>query len=236
VNLATWGLTVLWRPGLEFYENRFSLVRELLALSDASSWRRGSDDSFLVRLSAGETEVTVGPESFLVSSVVPGEGSLEAIVGVCFRLAPPARVRDVMVQLQHLVPMTQSYDEARRHAAATFVSGLASAVNPVDFALLFDVDTDTWFRQSELGVVSSEEIPVRLSRSIGKLQQYGSPRPPAFWNTADFPKVGLFVDSVWRAKKPPPDADAAWVLRAYRDMRTDCEAQVNVVIGMVGSR
>jgi hypothetical protein len=229
VDLATWGLTVHWRAGLDYYEARFRLVRELLTMSESGSWRRGDEESVLVRLFGGAMEVIAGPESLTVSAVNPDEGPTEAIVDTCFRLAAPDRVTGVVTLVQHLVPMQMDYDAARRHASTIFMPTLAATLPPVDFAILYDADTSDWGRKSEFGVVSTEEIPKRLSRAVGRMQQYGSPRPVAFWKRFTFPSVALFIDSYWQVISPPSDPNPSWVLRTHREMREDCQTQASLI-------
>jgi len=136
------------------------------------------------------------------------------------------------VQFQYIYPLEGSYDEIRIESARRVLSSLAD-LRIADYAVLLDGQRDDspYEYQLEFGIVSSTEIPLRLSRLIGRMRGEGKQQPlPRSLPLSKLPEVALFTDMNLRYVQAPVASEAGGALRElWTEGRREADALVEQI-------
>ncbi len=229
----TQGLSLTWRPSLEFYEARVRLLRPL---RDAGVLRqfRLDENSVTARLTRGR-RLVIGVTSLLLQSFNgPLPADTEAHLEHVVELLQP-RVTSATLLLQHIVPLhtAATYQDACRAAARGFLGGLAEDTGMSAVAVLVDgrAAVPAVSYQAEFGVINQAEAPGRLARVVGRTSG------PAVEDDLDqligreYPPLAVFVDSTWMTNAVPEEAEAvpAWFTALSRDVNKEASELVDVI-------
>jgi hypothetical protein len=215
----TQGASVRWRPEFRFYEARTRFLTRLEEKGLIRAWRIEGDE-VSVRLKDADHQVFVDPGSVRAFATTP-EPDIERLilaVEAAVQEINPARLTTMRVYFQHLLPMEGDYAEVRASSARRVLGSLAEDLKISDYALLLDGrrGEPLYEYQVEFGVVSKAEIPLRLSRQVGRMR--GGDASHALssrFASSKLPEIALFADSQWRVVEMPPPSEIGHALREF---------------------
>lgn len=240
-------LTVTWRPRLAFFENRLALLKSFEEEGAVYAFRF-EPGVIGVRLHDNNLELTLTSTSLTMraSTLRADMARLQEAGRRAFTAVAPDSVTATRLDLQHVGPLHQDYDAARRDSARAWFGSWVDRTKVVDHALLVDGES----RSSratytmEFGVVSASELPSRLDRAVGRVStsgQVGDPsayHPPSRaavnWGALDLPAVAVFVDSTWRSIEAPPKGDIYQQVWGYwKEMEAEATQVVTDLVDLV---
>jgi hypothetical protein len=190
-------LEVVVNPSLGYYENRFAALRTLER--DGLLWaHRVEDDRISVRLGDPNHVLVLEPTSFEVASFMPS-GDLNRLhhaFSATWEAIEPKGVLRLIAGFQWLVPLRESYEDARLYASEALLGSVGGITDPDPAVLLFAAsELSGAVMQFECGIVETSEIPYRLSREIGAIGEATPEAPRTLWQAESLPDVAFFSDS-----------------------------------------
>lgn len=211
-----------WRPTLSFFGGgAVGALKALDAEKRVLGFRVGED--YASALLKPTAQLMMAPDALTLSETngaLDRETVASVVTAALDALAP--RVTTFVVHLQHVgdVGHLGSYDDARRVASRRLFGDLAGKLGQTDFAVLLDATNEGVEYQTEFGIISREEAPVRLTRFLSRVQGGRGESDPrmtlgqGLYDPApEFPQVGLYVESRWQqAGATPSDHLVEWVL------------------------
>jgi hypothetical protein len=210
------GASVRWRPDFRFYEARTRFLSRLDEKGLIRAWRV-EEEEVSARLRDADHEALLDSSSITVigTTLEPDIERLIFAAEAAIKEVGISRLTRMRVWFQYLYPLEGSYDEVRIESARRLLGSFAD-LKITDYALLLDGRRDdlSYEYQLEFGIVSRTEIPLRLSRLIGRIR--GGERQQSLPRSLDFsklPEVALFADMNWRYAQVPVPNEAAGALR-----------------------
>lgn len=194
-------LSVEWRPSLRYHQHRLEVLEALQSARLLTAWRVSDEEigarTEVAELTMRDTGVLLSSRRSLTSDEV--SRIFRLVLGA---VAPPEY--HFHVAYQYLEPIAdRTYDEARTFALNRMSFGLLGAR---DCAVVMDgpVSDRPW--HVEFGIVSPDEVEVRLRRWVGSsAQNFGTNFSTFFEAPPDVAPVSLFADLLWAV----PERDAA---------------------------
>ncbi|HEX9888208.1 MAG TPA: hypothetical protein VGA69_01920 [Nitriliruptorales bacterium] len=131
----------------------------------------------------------------------------------------------------HLAPLPLDYEAARRSAAEQLMGRATATMGLEDFSLLVDGETMGVPYQAEVGVISSAEMPERVTGRRGRLDPEYHP-VPAVTDPEMVPEVGFFMDSRWNMPAGP-DVGAGELFQWWTDVAAIADQLVEQLVTLV---
>ena len=210
------GASVRWRPDFRFYEARTRFLSRLDEKGLIRAWRvEGEEVSALLRDADHEALLDTGSITVIGTTLEPDIERLIFAAETAVKELGISRLTTMRVQFQYIYPLEGSYDKVRIESARRLLSSLAD-LRVTDYAVLLDGQRDdlSFEYKLEFGIVSRTEIPLRLSRLIGRMKGEEKQQSlPRSLNYSKLPKVALFADMSWRYAQAPVASEAGGALR-----------------------
>ncbi|MEJ7657456.1 MAG: hypothetical protein WKF33_10555 [Thermoleophilaceae bacterium] len=195
-DLWTQSLSLRWRPELRFYEKRIEILKSFEEHGYLRAFR--VQENFIdARFFGSRDSVSVQQNGLDVFLGHPGSDVDRALAAVEISLSAviPTQPRRFLASFQHLTPLTMQFEDAVSRAYGGVLGRLGTeGIEVDDWALLADISSKEGLPgQIEFGIVRAEEVPLRLSRSAGRVQHEAA--APEDWpEPAEFADVSLFSD------------------------------------------
>jgi hypothetical protein len=140
------------------------------------------------------------------------EERLRWALDVIFEHVKPSRLLRPRASFQWLIPIEQTYDEARNQTAKELFGAAGSSVT--DWSSLLDGELAkpvTMEYRAQFGIVEAAEAPSRLSRQQSQVTPYDSQAPATLWPVNSLPEVAFFYDGYSvPSEAPEPNADGVF--------------------------
>jgi hypothetical protein len=164
-----------------------------------------ADDSVAVRLGDPYHPIIFGITSVSAALLRPDADNERILwaLDTIFGELQPASLHAPQVSFQWLLPLDQSYDEARSAAARTGFGDGTTSIE--DWSVRIDgrlTSPDLWYN-AEFGIIEAAEAPERLSREVGSLTESSPDAPSSLWTTESVPSVAAFFDVTAHLREGP---------------------------------
>jgi hypothetical protein len=210
------GASVRWRPDFRFYEARTRFLSRLDEKGLIRAWRVEEEEvSARLRDADHEALLDSGGITVIGTTLEPDIERLIFAAEAAIKEVGIPRLTTMRVQFEYIYPLEGSYDEIRIESARRFLGSLAD-LRITDYAVLLDGQRSdlSYEYKLEFGIVSRTEIPLRLSRLIGRMRGEGEQQSlPRSLNFSKLPEVALFADMSWRYAQAPVASEAGGALR-----------------------
>lgn len=186
-----------WVPEVTYYL-RAPRALEVLDAEKMISQFRFHDQELGIRVRDISDELVVNRTHLMARAAGPERPieELSRAAELCLEVIEPKNVHSQRWFFQFVVPISGSYDEARKSVMARLFPRLVSAFTPSDFALMMDsTEVLPGFQaQVEFGLIEPEELGARVSRVVGRAGLRGEGASVAFDASGYDFEVALFAD------------------------------------------
>jgi hypothetical protein len=208
--LWTQSLSLRWRPELRFYEKRVEILRTLEEEGFLRAFRV-HESAIDARLFDSRDALSVRQDG-LVLHLRRSDSDLDRAlraVEISLSTLSPSQPRQRSASFQFLTPVDMEFEAAVRQAYGGALGSLRTgSIDVSDWAFLVDLTDDGTTGQIEFGIVRAEEVPLRLSLTVGRIDREfdrESQPPPYAGGPEEFAPVSLFAD-LWLAREGGGDA------------------------------
>jgi hypothetical protein len=191
-----------WRPQLRFYEERIPVLRDFEDAEVLKAFAVNPDSIGARVLDAGH-QITVRQDGLsvdLFGQTADVAEMQELLTQAVSRIEPDVFV-GLSVRFAHIVSLSTTFEEAVARSIAPLLPASGdNRVSCTDHAILLDLRAPSQVTaQIEYGILrSSVEARFRLGGTGTRVAPVSPAVREQTWETAKFPEVSLFADSLWR--------------------------------------
>lgn len=228
-----------WTPIITFTARRLQLLQWVEDNLEPVAFSEGPDHVGVALVNRGLRILVHRDGAHLEDSVAHAEGvsPLAPMLTGLFSVLEPKQVKLRSASVAWSAELEgRDYNEARAHFASSLVGfqELPSGLRSADASGLMDLESSTHHAQVEWGIVSNDELLLRVEQpSIGRLAE-NRPSLDAFGiEASDLPAASLFVDETVALLNPSEIASSEEVLVQVAEVdRISAEVAASIYAGL----
>jgi hypothetical protein len=195
-------LAVQWRTGLQFYEERIPMLRDLENSGVLKAFSVGDDYVAARILDGGRHQMTVRKDG-LSLDIIGQDADTEAVLDIAVKAmkrVAPSQTRLGTARFSHLAPLDIPFDDAISRSVDYLVPPIPTpGISVPDYAMLMDLKApDGVTATVEFGVVRGAEARARLGGIGHRVDRASQAMREHDWTSTEVPEVALFADSAWQ--------------------------------------
>jgi hypothetical protein len=200
----TQSLSITWRRSIGYYQQRFNLLERLDKEGLLKAFK-ADEDEVGGRLRDNAHEILVHPNGLRGNILQPtgDRARLERAIDLTLETIGDLQVNRIALTVQFIIPVEGDYDKARTSSGQTLLGHVVGDIGIADWAVLMDSKPSAsgLEGQFEFGILSKNEIPIRLGRRAGRTGHFSQAAPsiPTFFpeGKRELPDVAMFLDGMW---------------------------------------